>query len=126
MQDPLAAPMVCRLPARLWRRALALVALAGALGAAGCAPSEEEIERDFDAYVQRANSCSAASECGIAAVECPLGCYVPVRLDRVASVEREGRELVDDFESGGRSCDYDCPPPGEVDCVAGRCTMKSQ
>jgi hypothetical protein len=102
---------------------LGLVGLAAALGA-GCAPSEEETQREFDAYVEGANACSEASECGLASPDCPLGCYVAVRVDRIASVERKARELIDDYESGGQSCEYDCAPPPVVDCVGGRCVAE--
>lgn len=102
---------------------LAWVGLVAWLGGVGCAPSEEEIEREFDAYVEGANACSVASECGIAAADCPLGCFVAVRIDRVASVERKARELVEDYESGGRGCRYDCVQPGALECVSGRCAV---
>lgn len=110
------------------RGPMALVAVLGAvaLGAAGCAPSEEEIQEEFDAYVEGANACSAASECAIAEPGCPLGCSVAVRADRVESVERKATELIEDYQSGGRSCVYTCVAPGELECVRGRCAISWQ
>lgn len=99
-----------------------LVGLAAGLGTAGCAPTEEEIQEEFEDYVDGANSCSVASECGIAEASCPLGCFVAVRADRVASVERKARELIDDYSSGGRRCVYTCVAAGELECVRGRCS----
>ena len=104
----------------------ALLGFAAWLGALGCAPSQEEIEREFDAYVDGANACSAASDCGIARVDCPLGCFVAVRADRVTSVERKARELIEDYESGGRSCAYDCVEPGALEGVRERCTTAAE
>jgi hypothetical protein len=122
MQHAVVGPIGRTSRAGAWCAALGLP-LAAWLGVAGCAPSEEDIEREFDAYVEGANACSSASECSIAATECPLACFVAVRTDRVASVERKARELVQDYESGGESCDYSCLPPGAVECVRGRCAM---
>ena len=67
-----------------------------------------------------------ASDCGIARVDCPLGCFVAVRADRVTSVERKARELIEDYESGGRSCAYDCVEPGALECVRERCTTAAE
>jgi len=105
---------------------LGLVGFAAALGVAGCAPSEEEIRREFDDYVDGANACSAASECGRAGAGCPLGCDVAVRADRVASVERKARELIEDYTSGGEGCVYSCLAPGALECVDGRCAFTAQ
>ena len=90
------------------------------------AKDQVQTKQEFDAYVEGANTCSAASECGIARADCPLGCFVAVRLDRVASVERKARELIEDYESGGRSCAYDCVEPGPLECVRGRCGVAAQ
>jgi hypothetical protein len=90
----------------------------------GCvlfAPSEEDVKAEFDDYVASANSCSTADDCAYASAGCPLGCVVAVRKDRVADVERKARELIDDYESGGRACEYECVQPLGVTCRAGRC-----
>lgn len=104
------------------------VALAALLGVnslvTGCvlfAPSEEDVQADFRDYVDGANSCTSTDECAYASAGCPLGCQVAVRKDRVGDVENKARELIDDYESGGRACDYGCVQPLGVTCRAGRC-----
>lgn len=109
-----------------------LSSLAGAwaalLGASslvtGCvlfAPSEEDVRADFQEYVNGANACTSTDECAYASAGCPLGCQAAVRKDRVGDVEKKARELIDDYESGGRACDYSCVQPQGVTCRAGRC-----
>jgi hypothetical protein len=90
----------------------------------GCvlfAPSEEDVQSEFNDYVAGANSCSTDDQCAYASAGCPLGCQVAVRTDRVGDVERKARELIDDYESGGRACEYECVEPLGVTCRAGRC-----
>ena len=111
---------------RRWAPHLRRAAGAALVALAGCAPSEEEIRSEFAAYVSGANECSEARECAAASAECPLGCSVAVRLDRVESVERKARELVDEHESGGQSCEYDCSPPRALECASGRCAFAAQ
>lgn len=108
-----------------FRFAVALGALWGTSWlVAGCAlsaPSEEEVRAEFDGYVDGANACDTADECAYASAGCPLGCQVAVRKERVRDVEKKARELIDDYESAGRSCDYGCVQPLGVTCRAGRC-----
>jgi hypothetical protein len=87
------------------------------------APSEEDVKNDFAVIVDAANHCDAAEQCTSVSAGCPLPCFVGVRKDRAAEVERKGKELVEDFESGGRSCDYDCSVPGTPTCKNGRCAF---
>ena len=95
-----------------------------ALAAAGCAPSEEEIKAHFTAYVETANACAVASECGLAEAACPLDC-VGVRAERVADVEAKARELIKDWERGDRKCygggGCSHQPARMVFCVSNRC-----
>jgi hypothetical protein len=117
--------------ARRWRRMACRVgagtaAFTAGLGLLGCAPSEAEIRSEFADYVKEANACEAASECALATADCPLGCFVAVRAERVESVERKARELVGDYESGGQQCQYDCAIPAGTECVDGRCAARSQ
>jgi len=84
--------------------------------------SEESVRSEFEAYVKGASSCTAASECAIAGAGCPLGCFAAVRADRVADVEAKARELVSEYERGGKGCAYDCASPGSLRCVEGHCT----
>jgi hypothetical protein len=95
------------------------------LVAAGCvAPSEEDVQRRFNEYVSGANACTAVSECAVARADCPLGCGVAVRSERVADVEAKGRELVKEYQRGGRSCAYGgCRPLGPLACVNNRCAI---
>jgi hypothetical protein len=105
------------------------VVVCGALFAAnslitGCvllAPSEEDVQAEFNEYVSGANACSTDDECAYASAGCPLGCQVAVQKDRVGDVERKARELIDDYETGGRACAYECVPALGVACRGGRC-----
>ena len=92
----------------------------------GCAPSEAEVRSEFADYVNDANACETASECAIATAYCPLGCFVAVRAERVESVERKARDLVDDYEAGGQQCVNDCAIPTGTECIDGRCAARSQ
>jgi hypothetical protein len=105
---------------RLWPGWVLLLAVisAGCTGA-----SEEEVQRKFNDYVNSANSCTMVSECAVASAGCPLGCEVAVRTERVADVQARARQLIEDYERGGRSCVYGCRPPGTLACVAGRCAI---
>ena len=52
---------------------------------------------------------------------CPLGCQVAINAKHKQQVERRARELIDDYETGGRSCAYDCSDQGPVACLVDRC-----
>jgi MYXO-CTERM domain-containing protein len=107
----------------------AVVSAATLASGGGCvlfAPSEAEIKAEFDSYVAGANRCDVATDCALAFPGCPLGCFVAVRADRKADVEQKARELVDDYERGGRRCVYDCNTAGELTCTSNRCTASSQ
>lgn len=107
------------------RFGFAVFTLVGAASiATGCvlfAPSEEEVREEFNDYVSGANSCSTVDDCAYASAGCPLGCQVAVRKDRVVDVERKARELIDDYETGGRNCEYECVQALGVECSGGRC-----
>jgi len=98
--------------------------LLAALLASSCgSPSEEEIQAQFDAYVNGANQCTAASDCALATADCPLGCFVAVRADRKSDVEAKARDLIKQYERGGMSCEYECVSPGVISCTSGRCAV---
>jgi hypothetical protein len=103
------------------RRAFAVLVVAGLFGCTGA--SEEEVQRRFNDYVNKANACTMASECAAASAGCPLGCEVAVRSERVADVEAKARELIKEYERGGRSCAYECRPRRTVVCEANRCDI---
>lgn len=90
----------------------------------GCGPSEGQIRDEFRRYVHGANQCEEARECALVYPGCPLGCFVAMRSDRAAEVERKAQQLIEDYESDTTSCEYGCPPPGAVQCVDGRCSVE--
>ena len=110
-------PSLCSGARRLVLAVLAITA--GCLGA-----SEAEVQRRFNDYVAGANSCTMVSDCAVASAGCPLGCEVAVRKERVADVEAKARELIADYERGGRSCIYGCRGPGTLACEASRCAIR--
>jgi hypothetical protein len=90
-----------------------------------CGPSEEEIQKEFDAYVAARNACTVTDDCVLANADCPLGCWVAVNRAYQADVEKKARDLVTDYESGGPSCVYDCQPAVPV-CTDGHCVLDPQ
>ena len=103
------------------RSVVVLSLVAAALVGCLLGRSEESVRSEFDAYVKGASVCTAASECAVAGASCPLGCFAAVRSERVADVEAKGRELVSEYERGGKGCAYDCVAPGPLRCVEGHC-----
>jgi hypothetical protein len=100
--------------------AIVLAVLPAALG---CGPSEEDVQRRFNDHVSGANACTAASECAPASAGCPLGCQVAVRTERVADVEAKARQLIKEYERGGRRCDYECRVTRGIACLSSRCAI---
>lgn len=95
------------------------------LCAVGCAPSEEEIQSEFDAFVAERNRCEDASDCALATPGCPLSCFVYVHRAKVEEVEAKAKALIEDYERLGATCEYDCiEPPGTV-CEQQRCASKN-
>jgi hypothetical protein len=94
-----------------------------ALGCASCARSEEDIQQELDDVVAAASACADASECTLAYPGCPLGCFVAVNAAKKDDVEAKARELINSYQSGGRSCAYDCAAPGPLECVEGHCEV---
>jgi hypothetical protein len=97
--------------------ALAFFLLLGA-----CAPSEEEIQEEFDAEVAGARACEQASDCVAVSPGCPLGCWVVVSTATQDRVKRKASELIEEYESGGAACDYECTEAPAVACSAGACS----
>ena len=87
-------------------------------------PSADEVKDEFDRYVADRADCTTADDCTVVAADCPLGCWVAVRADRTGEVEEKAEELVDDYESGGARCDYECAAAPAVACTASVCTLE--
>jgi hypothetical protein len=102
-------------------RARYLVCLGLALAAVGCAPNEEEVKADWKKFLGAHQACTADSDCALVHPGCPLACASPVAVDAVAAGERLARDLIEDYESGGRSCDYDCVLICGAACQANQC-----
>ena len=98
---------------RTWRVLVVLLA--------ACAPSEEEIETEFAAFVAARNHCESTTDCVMIDLECPLGCFIAVRTEHARAVRAKAQELVEDYESGGRSCAYGCVQPPPLECRRERC-----
>jgi|GEM_PF-1543996 hypothetical protein len=96
----------------------ATLVLCLALGV-GCAPSEQEIRKEFEEFVTRHNACERDEDCTLITPGCPLGCWTPLRKDAADEGARLADELIDDYESAGRACEYDC-----VSACGARCTDK--
>ena len=93
------------------------------LAALGCAPSEEEIKEDYKAFVSKHQACTQDSECTLIHPGCPLGCATPIATSAAAAGERLAKELIEDYERGGRSCDYDCIVICGAACEAAHCVI---
>jgi hypothetical protein len=95
--------------------------------AASCsAPSEDEVQAEFEAFVEKNNACTTTDECVIFAPGCPLGCEAVVSASRVDAAKAKARELIDDYESAGRSCQYSCAVPTVPVCEGGHCRTEPQ
>lgn len=93
------------------------------LSCSACAPSDEEVQADFDAFIAEHDRCELNSECVQISPGCPLGCAVAVRADSAGAAQALAAELIDDYQSLGRSCQYDCVPVEGVSCSQGRCAI---
>ena len=87
----------------------------------GCAPSEEEVRAEFEKFVSSRRACALDADCVLAAAGCPLGCTAAVNREHQAAVEAKARELIEDYESGGAACDYECVSE-QAACVERLCT----
>lgn len=114
---------VARQLVRIARLTASRSLLGALLLASACGASEEDVQREFDAYVAKANHCEEASECVLATAGCPLGCSVAVNAGAKADVERKARELIEDYESGGTMCEYSCVSVSSLECTDGRCAI---
>jgi hypothetical protein len=93
------------------------------LAAHGCAPSESEIKLEFADFLSEHQACEHDSDCTLITPGCPLGCSAPIAAAAAAAGERLARDLIADYESGGRSCDYECVFVCGAACKSGRCDV---
>lgn len=100
-----------------------LVGILVGLAAVGCAASEAEVKREFNEFVSDHQACEQDSDCVLIQPGCPLGCSVPIASDAAADAERLARELINDYERGGRGCDYGCSAVCGAACSAGSCVV---
>ena len=84
----------------------------------------DDLKADFDAFVEANNSCATDTDCALVSPGCPLGCYAAVSTTSVDATEAKAEDLVDQYESGGRACNYLCQTPGPVRCEEQRCTIE--
>jgi len=85
-----------------------------------CAPSEDEIQKEFDSFVSAHNACEQDEDCVLIMPGCPLGCWTAVNVDAAGEATRLARELIEDYESAGRACAYGC-----VASCGARCSDKA-
>src|SRR5512145_989957 len=89
----------------------------------GCHPSEDEVRQEFKEYVAQHNACTVDADCTLIYAGCPLGCDVAVSVKSAEAVRRKAKDLVEDYEGSGVTCDYECVEPTKPLCTAGHCSM---
>lgn len=99
------------------------IGLLAAVAAIGCAASEADVKREFNEFVSEHQACEQDSDCKLIQPGCPLGCSVPIASDAAAEAERLARDLIEDYERGGRGCDYGCFAVCGAACSAGSCVV---
>lgn len=87
-----------------------------------CAPSGEEVQAEFDAEVASSRACQTEADCTVISPGCPLGCWVVISASARTRLEQKARELIEDYESDGARCDYECIEAPAVACLEGQCT----
>ena len=90
------------------------------------APSEDEIRAEFDSFVGSHNACDDVSECTLIFPGCPLGCYVPINVESADDASAKAKALIDDYESGGRGCAYNCIEATPLACRNHRCDLTAR
>lgn len=86
-----------------------------------CAPSEQEIQAEFDEFVSNNQACKEDNDCTLIQPGCPLGCSIPVATNAADNGTRLAQDLIEDYESAGRGCDYDCALVCGAACESKRC-----
>src|SRR4051794_12059116 len=108
---------------RLLFKTIAWLSLSLCVGSCLGRPTADEARAEFQSFVETVNQCQVVTDCVVVAPGCPLACTVAVRLDQKKATEQKARELIGEYERGGRSCAYDCAPAGPLACLAGRCAF---
>lgn len=85
-----------------------------------------DLQAEFDAFVAQHNSCTSDADCTLVDPGCPLGCYAAVNLESVGATEAKAQELVDEYQSSGQACNYDCIAPAPIRCEAQHCTVEPE
>ena len=107
------------------RLALLLIMLLSA--ATGCSPpSAEEVQAEFDGFVASRRACQRDEDCGLISPGCPLGCFTAVNVRSVKEAEALARELIDDYESAGRACEYGCIAQCGARCAEQTCEVVTE
>jgi hypothetical protein len=73
-----------------------------------CSVSESEVQEEWDEFVSQNNSCETVDDCVMLWPGCPLGCGSAVSADAEVQAKSLAESLLDRYERGGQSCDYDC------------------
>ncbi len=82
--------------------------------------SMEQIDREWDAWVEDHNQCEVVEDCVLVYPGCPLGCYTAVNAEHEDEAARLADDLIARWSMGARDCAYDCTS-AEVDCVEDVC-----
>ena len=97
-----------------------LLLTAAVLFASGC--SMEQIDAEWDTWVDGHNQCEQTADCALVYPGCPLGCYAGVAAEYEDEAARLADDLINRWSMGTRNCDYDCIS-AEVECVEERCEV---
>ena len=86
--------------------------------------SEEEAVQQFEQALIGKQFCQTDENCTIISPGCPLGCNVSVNTIYSTELQMIGADLVEQFNSGGKGCDYGCVVAYPV-CVIDRCESRN-
>ena len=94
--------------------------LAVLLLASAC--SIEQIDREWDGWVDDHSQCEVTEDCVLVYPGCPLGCSSGVNAEYEDEANRLAEDLINRWSMGTRDCAYDCIS-SEVECVDDRCEV---
>lgn len=87
-----------------------------------CSCSMEQIDRQWDTWVDEHNMCEVVQDCVLVYPGCPLGCYAGVSVEHEDEANRLADDLINRWSMGTRDCAYDCIS-AEVECVDQVCEV---